>query len=271
MRKALFFDIDGTLVNFRGRMPDSAKRALEQVQRNGHLIVICSGRSACQIYPWLLGIGFDGIIAATGAYVECAQQIVYEHYMDKESILETCALLDEAHAAYAAQAKSGLVVNENCRQRIANRFLAKSADKAMTDQLIANMQVAERLETRPDIQKFNFFESQIPLNEIRTRLANWCDVTDLSFGRRTDEDGEISFRGVNKALGIQKFIEYAGIAREDTAAFGDGANDLDMLEYAQVGVAMGNAIDDLKERANFVTRDIDDDGIAYALKELGLL
>ena len=54
MGKALFFDIDGTLVNFQGRMPDSAKRALLQSQKNGNFLVICSGRSVCQIYPWLL-------------------------------------------------------------------------------------------------------------------------------------------------------------------------------------------------------------------------
>lgn len=271
MRKALFFDIDGTLVNFRGKMPDSAKRALNQVKKNGHLTVICSGRSACQIYPWLLDMGFDGIIAASGAYVECGQQMVYEHYMDKETIRQTCGLLDEAHAAYAAQAKSGLVVTEKCKQRITDRFSSESADREMTDRLINRMQVVERLDECPDIQKFNYFESEIPLDEVRGRLAKWCDVTAMSFDRPNDTDGEISFRGVNKALGIQKFIAYAGIEKEDTVAFGDGANDLDMLEYAHVGVAMGNAIDDLKKRAGFVTRDIDDDGIAYALSELGLL
>ena len=67
MGKALFFDIDGTLVNFQGKMPDSAKQALMQVKKNGHQIVICSGRSVCQIYPWLLDLGFDGLIAAAGA------------------------------------------------------------------------------------------------------------------------------------------------------------------------------------------------------------
>ena len=71
MGKALYFDVDGTLVNFQGKMPGSAAAALKKAQQNGHQIVLCSGRSRIQIYPWLVELGFDGIVAATGAYVEC--------------------------------------------------------------------------------------------------------------------------------------------------------------------------------------------------------
>lgn len=271
MGKALFFDIDGTLVNFRGKMPDSARYALETAKKNGHLIVLCSGRSACHIYPWLLDMGFDGIIAATGAYVEYRQQMIYERYMDQQTIMQICTLMDEAHAAYSAQTESGLVVKESCSRQITDRFRSDGADESMTDRLIRNIQVVDRLETRPDIQKFNYFDSQIPLTLVQKRLMEWCDVVATSFDLPTDKDGEISSRGINKALGMQKFIEYVGIAREDTVAFGDAANDLDMLDYAQAGVAMGNAIRELKDRANFVTKDIDDGGIAYAMAELGLI
>ncbi len=59
MGKALFFDVDGTLVNFQGKMPASARTALKKAQQNGHQIVLCSGRSKIQIYPWLLELGVD--------------------------------------------------------------------------------------------------------------------------------------------------------------------------------------------------------------------
>lgn len=77
-----------TLVNFQGKMPDSAKHALLHMQECGHKIIICSGRSICQIYPWLLDMNLDGIIAASGAYVECDNRVVYNHHMEKESIEE---------------------------------------------------------------------------------------------------------------------------------------------------------------------------------------
>ena len=67
MGKALFFDIDGTLVNFQGKMPDSARDALKKVQAAGHKIVLCSGRFKCKIYQGLTEMRFDGIICATGA------------------------------------------------------------------------------------------------------------------------------------------------------------------------------------------------------------
>ena len=269
--KALFFDIDGTLVNFQGKMPDSTRRALYQVQKNGHKIVICSGRSLCQIYTWLRNMGFNGIIGASGAYVECDARIIYEHHMGKEALTAVQTLLESADACYAAQTKDGIIVKENSKNRMLNGFLAIGMKKDVAAQICKNMQIDEQLEQRTDIEKLAFFEAGISVDRIREQLSEYCDVTRMSFERPNDNSGEISSAGINKALGIQKYIEYTGIAKEDTIAFGDGANDLDMIEYVQTGVAMGNAIDDLKKRADFVTLGIDDGGIEYALKNLGLL
>lgn len=271
MGKALFFDIDGTLVNFQGKMPDSAKQALQRVKENGHLIVICSGRSVCQIYPWLLDMNFDGLIAAAGAYVEYGHRVVYRHHIDGKTVARVCALLHEADAAYSAQAESRIVVTRECGERLEKRFRALHVGEDVSKQVVNNMEIDDRLEQRSDIEKFNFFNSSIPLSEIQRRLEKECDVTAMSFNVPTDSDGEISAKGINKALGIQKFIEHVGIAKEDTVAFGDGANDLDMLAYAQVGVAMGNALDEIKKQADYVTTGIDEDGIAHAMSALGLV
>lgn len=270
MGKALFFDIDGTLVNFQGKMPDSAKQALKQVKSNGHQIVICSGRSVCQIYPWLLDMGFDGLIAAAGAYVEYNHQVVYRHHIDKKTVVRVCSLLQEAEAAYSAQAESRIVVTRKSGELLEKRFRAMHVGEEVSKHVTANMEIDDELALRSDVEKFNYFNSKIPLAEVRRRLED-CDVTSMSFNIPTDGDGEISARGINKALGIQKYIEHVGIAREDTIAFGDGANDLDMLSYAQVGVAMGNAFDEIKEHADYVTTGIDEDGIANAVTALGLI
>lgn len=271
MGKALFFDIDGTLVNFQGQMPDSARQALRRVKENGHQIVICSGRSVCQIYPWLLDMGFDGLIAASGAYVAYNNEVIFRHHMDGETVARVCSLLREADAAYSAQAENSVVVTSGCRTRLEQRFQSLSVGKEVSRQVVNGMEIDDRLEKRPDIEKFNYFDSRIPLAEIQKLLEKDCDVTAMSFNVPTDSDGEISAKGIHKALGIQKFIEYAGIAKEDTVAFGDGANDLEMLTYAQVGVAMGNAVDDIKRQADYVTKDIDEDGLAHAMSALRLL
>lgn len=80
----------------------------------------------------------------------------------------------------------------------------------------------------------------------------------MSFQISNNSSGEISSRGINKAFGMQKYLEHAGIARENTIAFGDGTNDIEMLKYAHIGVAMGNAVETLKKQANYVTSGVDE-------------
>ena len=272
MKKALFFDIDGTLVNFHGQMPESAVRALKKAHENGHLLVICSGRSICQIYSFLTDLEFDGVVAASGAYVEYKKQVIFRQHMEEKTLQTVCALLDEADAAYSAQAENRILVKEECRERLFQRFQKwHKDDEGFAERVNNGMEVDNHLENRRDIEKINFFDSQISVSTIRERLADCCDVTAMSFSVPTDTDGEISTKGVNKALGIQKFIEHIGIAQKDTVAFGDGPNDIDMMEYAHTSVAMGNAWEEIKQRASFVTKDIDDDGIEFAMKELGLI
>lgn len=274
MKKALFFDIDGTLVDFEGKMPESAKLALKKAQERGHLIVICSGRSVCQIYPFLIELGFDGIIAASGAYVEYKNEVIFRHRMDEETLKLTCAVLEEAHASYSAQTERVTITGEANKDRMFRRFRRRREnedEEVFMARMNMGWEVDDNIAQRRDVEKMNFFESQIPISEIRRRLEGYCDVVAMSFNVPTDTDGEISTKGVNKALGIQKFIEHAGIAREDTVVFGDGPNDSDMLEYAHISVAMGNAREEIKKMASYVTKDINDDGIAYAMSELGLI
>lgn len=271
MGKAIFFDIDGTLVNFQGKMPDSTKRAIRQVQKNGHRIVICTGRSLCQIYPWLINMGFDGIIAAAGAYVSSGSRTVYEHHMDKGVLAAVLALFHRVDASYAAQTKDVVFVTADNKNRLLDRFSSMGVGEDMAVQFWKSVQIDEHPAHRQDIEKFTFFDAQTTISNIQEELSDCCDVAGMSFESPTDNSGEITSKGINKSFGIQKYIEYAGITKEDTIAFGDGPNDIDMIEYVQMGVSMGNAIDELKKRADYVTTDIDENGIEHALKKLGLL
>lgn len=270
MSKALFFDIDGTLVNFQGKMPESARAALKKAQQNGHQIVLCSGRSRIQIYPCLLELGFDGIVAATGAYVECGGKVVCRHFMTGAEIRMVTALLEEAGACYSAQAGTRMITSAPHRDRQLARFRVLG-DEEMIGQIWQHIEIAEHLEQYEDIEKIVYYESQMPVQTIRERLHGICDVTESSFEAAKDDSGEITCSGINKAYGMQQYIVHAGIAKEDTIAFGDGPNDFDMLEYAAVGVAMGNAVQALRDRADYVTKGIDEDGVAYAMQELGLI
>ena len=102
-------------------------------------------------------------------------------------------------------------------------------------------------------------------------LRDCCDVTASSFEKAVEDSGEISVRGIDKSFGMKKYIEAQGLSREDTIAFGDGPNDVDMIAFAGTGVVMGNGRPELKAQADFVTKSVDEDGIAYALEKLGLI
>ena len=85
-KKIIFLDVDGTLVDFHGDLPESAREAVLQAKANGHRLVVCTGRLKAQIYPQVLAMGFDGIIASAGAYVECDGREIYRHVVDSEHL-----------------------------------------------------------------------------------------------------------------------------------------------------------------------------------------
>lgn len=266
MNKALFFDIDGTLVNYQGKMLDTTREALKRAQQNGHKIVICSGRSLCQIYPWLLNMEFDGIIAGSGAFVMYGDKVIYEHLIKEETLKKVVDIMREADAYYFAQTRTKLVALSN--QSIPLRIRTIKEREHVEPPYI---EIDPRLQLRHDVEKISYFDAKIPLEDITRQLSDCCEITAMSFEKATNYSGEITDKGVNKALGIQKFIDYLHISKDDTISFGDGANDYEMIGYTKIGVAMGNATEALKQKATYITKDIDDDGIYHALREFELL
>lgn len=271
MGKVIFFDIDGTLVDFKGRMPESAKLALRQVQENGHRIVICSGRAKCQIYPWLLEIGFDGIVGGTGSYVENRGELIYQHFIPKEYLKEAVEALKQANAFYSVQVQNGMAASEKSAKGLSEKFQLLGVGREALDQIWSNTEIDEHIELREDVQKFIYHDSRWDVDRLAGELGEHYDVTPSSFEKEVYDAGELTLKGINKAFGMQKYIEAAGISKEDTIAVGDGPNDFDMLDFARIGVAMGNAREALKEHADYVTTNVNEDGIANALKHLGLI
>ncbi|MBQ6590600.1 MAG: HAD-IIB family hydrolase [Lachnospiraceae bacterium] len=96
-------------------------------------------------------------------------------------------------------------------------------------------------------------------------------VTEASIQKPNPYDGEVTVLGVTKREGMQAVEQYYGLSRADTIAFGDGANDLQMLEYAGIGVCMGDGAESAKARADLVTDALAEDGLLHAMERLGLV
>lgn len=270
--KVLFFDIDGTLVNFSGGMPESTQEALRQARRNGHHVVLCTGRSKCQIYDWLKKFGVDGMICAAGAYVEYGGQVISHDVIGHNALVKVIDFMEREHIVYGLQCTGHNVSTtsgiETMRKMFSERF---HMDAEQVENLFGDTEYDDDPRGRTDVDKMIYYDSPIGIEAVRQALSPEFDVTLSSFEEPDETSGEITQAGITKAYGMQKLLRHLNIRREDTIAFGDGPNDLDMLQFAHCGVAMGNAGEDVKAAADLITEHIDRDGVYLAMKQLGLI
>ena len=137
--------------------------------------------------------------------------------------------------------------------------------------VFGNIILREDPEEAPKIEKALYYRCMEPASAVDAALDHAFTITDSSFKVTRFCDGEITCRGITKAAGMQHYLDFTGFSREDTIAVGDGPNDFEMIDFANIGVAMGNGEPSLKARADYVTTHIEDDGIFNAFSHLGLL
>ena len=138
-------------------------------------------------------------------------------------------------------------------------------------QVFGGMTVDDEPQKRRDIEKMIYYDSPYPVSEVGTYLAPWFDVTVTSFADADETSGEVTLAGITKSYGMKKLMDHISCTQSDTVAFGDGFNDLDMLQFAGTSVAMGNAADPIKNVADRVTARVDEDGILHALTQMALI
>lgn len=276
-QKVIFFDIDGTLINFGGEFPESAKKALVRAKENGHKIFICSGRSKCQIEKRLIDFGFDGYVCAAGAYVEYNGKPIYEHHLTEIQLQKLLSFMNDNDIIYMLQCTDKVVSTKACFDEMIDNFMKRMKGDMPKNisQIFGHQEIDDNILNNYSLyknaEKVCYYKAGYTYKKVNELIGNEFDVTAMSFKSERDASGEITLAGINKALGMEKVIEYLGKKREDTIAFGDGPNDYEMLEYAGIGVAMGNASDDLKKTADIITSSITDDGIYNGMVKLGLI
>lgn len=277
--KIVFLDIDGTLTSFRGEFPDSARTALRKARENGHELVLCSGRTITQIYPALLKDGyFSGGVFGAGAYVRRLGRIIDHHVIDPKHLKIMADYLTPTGCSWFLQCESGIYGTaysvENGTKLLGNGSLGarKRAE------LFGATYVREDLENVTDCNKAAFYLLPDTMEHARQVLGEYFHVEGSSFAIPSDRDkaspvinGEITIRAYSKSYGMEQYLKAAGAARADTVAFGDGPNDVEMLRYAATAVAMGNAVDEVKKEAAFVTDSVNENGLYNGFVKAGLI
>lgn len=260
MKKAVFFDIDGTLWNKKMQIPKSTVTAIRALRANGHYAFICSGRSRASICsPRLFDIGFDGVLAGCGTYVEHAGTVLYDHLLTPAQWQEMLAVVDGLGLPVIIEGSRDLFAD---MRTFANDHYVVYLKKELGEHM------RDRHEMTPEdpINKMSVECSAGAKEQLQAILGGKYELV-----FHESPIVEILPKGFSKAAGIQKACELLGIDHANTYAFGDSANDLEMLSYVAHGVAMGNASKEAKEAADYVTTDIDDDGIQNGLEYFGLI
>jgi Cof subfamily protein (haloacid dehalogenase superfamily) len=276
-RKAVFLDVDGTFVNDRGLVPPSARDAVIRARANGHQVFLCTGRSTAELWDEIMEIGFDGVIAAAGGYVEYEGDVLLHRSVPVEHVRRAVEFFDRHGVQYYLEANSGLYGSRHSRRRLRELIFGGVTDEDILAELEKGLSgfidslVIDADPVRTDINKISFLGSDLPFETIRAEFEETFVVHHATVPAFGANSGEMSIPGIHKATAIELLITHAGIPRAETIAYGDGLNDLEMLQFVEIGVAMGNAHPSLLEVADLVTADADGDGIYLSLLGLGLI
>lgn len=281
-KNILFFDVDGTLVDVRPAreyIPESTIKAIHQTREKGDLCFLCTGRSKAEIYPYILDVGFDGIIGAGGGFVEINGEMLYHKKVGSKEINHIVDYFEENNFDYYIESNGGLYASKHLVPRLEwitygdleNDPEARRKKKETPSHFIPSLIEGCDLH-RSDVNKICFLEKDgIPFDEVKKEFEHEFNVIQCTVPSFGDNSGELSVPGVSKSYAIETLINHLGIPRNHTYGYGDGMNDADMLEYCQYGIAVGNAKQGLKDIADEITDDIADDGIYNSMKKHGLI
>lgn len=268
--KVVFLDIDGTMIDFTGSMPKSAEYAIKEAMKNGHHMVICSGRSLYQIYPKLMEMNFNGVVAADGACVVHNGKEIFHKYMESDKRKWLVDYLEKNNFIFDIQANTKTIGSEKCIEAVKKDLMSRGVTEEMYKTVAGHIEIRKDLWAEEHAEKVVYIDSPFSLEKVRQDLSPYFEVTGSSLENES-RGGEICMAGINKATGMEIYLKHIGMDRKDSIAIGDGPNDFEMLAYANIGIAMGNAREELKKVADYVTTDINDNGIYHAFVKFGLI
>lgn len=277
MGKIIFLDVDGTLVDYENRIPASAVNAVRAARRNGHSLYISTGRSKSEVYQEIWDIGWDGMIGGNGSYVEDNGHVVSHQCLSGEQCMQIVDWLRGRGLEYYLESNEGLFGSsgfEERGKRVIREYAKRKGESGADTLTVRDMYPSMIFNTglyRDDLNKISFIlESYEDFQEAQNRFP---DLQAGVWGGRGEEAlfGDFGLKNINKALAIEKLLCYLGRDVRDTVAFGDAKVDIPMLKYCAFGVAMGNGGPEIKAAADYITGDVDKDGIQDAFRYLGLI
>lgn len=264
--KLIFLDVDDTLFsNTTSSVPPSAIKGIKAAQKNGHKVLINTGRPYSYFEKEILAIGFDGFLCSNGLDLRIGSQTVFYKGLPEDVGKEMERLALKNHIKGSLQGHDHLYFTDHdmefhphygymieCYDRNPYMPHSFSWDDAQNYEKLSCFS-----KTSEDMQNFikDLDQMEFPFDYVR--------ITDLHY--------EMLPKGYHKGTAVEFAADYFGKTTDDCYAFGDSNNDREMLETAKYGIAMGNACEELKALADYITIGIDDDGLYHGLKHFQLI
>ena len=257
MTKAIFFDVDGTLVSFQTHTVSPAVRsALHTLRERGIKLFVASGRHQRMLSYVRSVFPFDGYVTLSGQYCTAGGQVLRSNPMPSEAVEELVAAAGDN--AFSCIFLEGEDIYVNCINDYTRRFISDlSIDMPpVRPARFALGRTVYQAVTFLDKEHERLLLDRAPHLKTTRWHPNFLDVIPPTGG---------------KDRGLDAILDHFGIPLEESMAFGDGENDLSMLVHAGIGVAMGTASGEVKAQADYVTGTVDEDGIVAALQHFGLI
>ncbi len=264
MQKIVFFDVDGTIVTDaavgEGKfIPESCKSAIRKAREKGNLCFINSGRPYANVEKYILDIGFDGVVSGCGTNIHVGDRDIY-HVSVEPSVANLC---------YDLCKRFNITAFFEGRDK--TYYIENGYKVAWLDEFAADIEKQGSIVLREKDESFTF-DKFCAFHAPENDAAEFLKVMEEHFSViiRDETFIELVPKGCGKGLAIKKVCEYYNLPVEQSYAIGDSVNDLDMFYATPNSIAMGNG-KAIHSYAAFVTKDITDDGIEFALKHFEII
>ncbi|HGM1135855.1 TPA: HAD family hydrolase [Clostridioides difficile] len=256
MIKIAFFDIDGTLLKIGSKEPSKKTiSALKQLQEKGILLCMATGRSYPAI-PTFEGIDFDVLLTFNGSYVRNKEHIIFKNPLDNEDKNKVIQNLKNMNRAIA-------ISNEKI-------IIANGTDKDLEEYFAFGNEEVVVSEDFDILCRENVYQIMCScVKEEYEYILHGTHNTQITAW--WDKAVDIIPLNCGKGNAVSAVLEYYGFTKDESIAFGDGKNDIEMLEAVGMGIAMGNAKNEVKKRADFICQSVENEGVYYYCLENNLI
>lgn len=256
--KAVFFDIDGTIFSLKTRsIPESTRRAIKNLREKGIKVIVATGRSINDLNH-IKNIEFDGFLTFNGGYcVTIDGQVMFRKIINPADIKKLIDYAEESDVSFSLMYEDSVRISHESPKVLELYNHVDIPVPPVVDKENLDLENVLQVNVFIDPDTEESFMQEIMPNSLSSR---WTPLF-----------ADVNPGGVSKQGGVEYFCKYFNIDLSETMAFGDGGNDISMLKAVKIGVAMGNAGDNVKEIADFITEDVDNHGIEKALIHFGLL